>query len=230
MFSHIQSLFTPEGLLSLLISLPCILISLSLHEYAHGWVAHKCGDDTALNFGRLTFNPIKHLDPMGTLCMVLFGFGWAKPVPVNPRYFKNPKRDFALVAAAGPLTNLILAFIGAILYGLFIVITSYLPAMNQFGQKICEIFATMLFTFHWLNISLAIFNLIPLPPLDGSRILYLFLPPKWYFGVMKYEYYIKIAFLLLLWLDIISISLGRIVYPISYGMLWIVNSVFSIFI
>ncbi len=230
MFSHIQRLFTPDGILSLLISIPCILISLSLHEYAHGWVAHKCGDDTALNFGRLTLNPAKHLDPMGTLCMVLFGFGWAKPVPVNSRYFKNPKRDFAIVAAAGPLTNLILAFIGAVLYGLFIVIASYLPAMNQLCLQICNIFATMLFTFHWLNISLAIFNLIPLPPLDGSRILYVFLPPKYYFGVMKYERYIAIAFFMLLWLDIVSLPLSFIVGHISDGMFWVVEGILSIFI
>lgn len=229
MFSHIQSLFTADGLLSLLISLPCVLISLSLHEFAHGWVAHKCGDDTALNFGRLTFNPLKHLDPIGTLCMVLFGVGWAKPVPVNSRYFKNPKRDFALVAAAGPIMNLILAFIGAVLLGLFIVITDLLPEMNELGQKICEIIGMMLATFHGLNISLAVFNLIPLPPLDGSRILYVFLPPKYYFGVMKYERYIKLAFLFLLGAGIISIPLERIVYPISYGMLWVVKTIFSIF-
>lgn len=231
MFSHIQSLFTPEGLRSMLILLPCILLSTSCHEFAHGWIAHKCGDDTALNFGRLTLNPLKHLDPLGTLCIVLFGFGWAKPVPVNARYFRNPKWNFAYVAAAGPFTNLILAFIGAILYALFCsLIIPLVPEMNELGQNICIILGSMLFTFHWLNISLAIFNLIPLPPLDGSRILYVFLPPKYYFGVMKYELYIEVAFLLLLGMNIISLPLEHVVSAISDGMLWVVEGMLSIFI
>ena len=99
--------------IQLILVLPCILVSLTFHEWAHGYAAYKCGDMTAKMYGRLSLNPLAHLDPVGSVCMLLFGFGWAKPVPVNTRNFRHPKRDFAIVAAAGPLMNLLLAFGGA---------------------------------------------------------------------------------------------------------------------
>ena len=107
-------------IISLLLSLPIVLLSLSVHETAHGYAAMKLGDPTARNLGRLTLNPAKHIDPIGFICMVLFGFGWAKPVPINTRYFKNPKRDMALTGLAGPVSNLLLALLFAILLRLTI--------------------------------------------------------------------------------------------------------------
>ena len=107
--------FSSTAIISLLLSIPGVLLALSVHECAHGWMSYKLGDPTARNFGRLTINPIKHIDPIGFICMILFRFGWAKPVPVNARYYKKPRRDMALVAAAGPISNLIMCIIGIIL-------------------------------------------------------------------------------------------------------------------
>ncbi len=175
-----------------ILRIPIVLFSLTVHEVAHGYAAYKLGDPTAKNFGRLSLNPLKHLDPIGALCMLFFRFGWAKPVPINTRYFKKPKRDMAISAFAGPLSNLIMAFIA-------FVISEYIaifPVENLSSETAFRILYTAyLFfsTFCWMNVSLAVFNMLPVPPLDGSRILYVILPDKLYFGVMKYEQYIYIA-------------------------------------
>ncbi len=188
----------------ILLSLPIVLLSLSMHEMAHGYIASKLGDPTAKNLGRVTLNPIKHLDPIGFICMVLFGIGWANPVPINSRYFKKPRRDMALSAAAGPISNIILAIIFAVI--LKITYTVLLPVTftSETSLLIAEIFLSFLLLGVRLNITLAVFNLIPIPPFDGSRILYVFLPPKYYFGVMKYERYIAIGIMLLLFLGVLD--------------------------
>lgn len=186
-------------------------------------MAFKLGDPTARNLGRLTLNPLKHIDPIGTLCMIFFHFGWAKPVPINSRYFKKPRRDMALTAAAGPASNFIMAFIGIFLRQILIAIFNAFPASSSFVGYI-QYAAIMLLTyFHILNLSLGLFNLIPIPPLDGSRIFLTFLPAKYYFGIMKYERYIQLALMLLLWTGIISLPLSKLVSLISNGMLWIVS-------
>ena len=140
-----------------------ILCILPLHEFAHGWVANKLGDPTAKLEGRLTLNPLASVDPMGTVALILFGFGWAKPVPVDSRYFKKPRRDMALTALAGPVSNLLAALVGAVFVTLLI---AFAPA-----NGVTQFLLNMLYYYVVVNISLAVFNLIPLPPLDGSRIV-----------------------------------------------------------
>lgn len=218
MFQNLVSQLT-----ELLFVIPCVLLALTVHEVSHGWMAFKLGDPTARNLGRLTLNPLKHIDPIGTLCMIFFHFGWARPVPINSRYFKKPRRDMALTAAAGPASNFIMAFIGIFLRQILIAIFNAFPASSSFVGYI-QYAAIMLLTyFHILNLSLGLFNLIPIPPLDGSRIFLTFLPAKYYFGIMKYERYIQLALMLLLCTGIISLPLSKFVSLISDGMLWIVS-------
>ena len=181
-----------------ILRIPIVLLSLSVHEVAHGYAAYKFGDPTARNLGRLSLNPLKHIDPIGALCMLLFGFGWAKPVPINTRYFKKPKSGMALSALAGPMSNLIMAFV-AFVTRIYIFRFGAAEILTNPNGIVYMLF--LFFTeFFYLNISLAVFNLLPIPPLDGSRILFYLLPDKIYFGVMKYEQYITIAMFAFLWL------------------------------
>lgn len=215
--------FSTDTLIQFLFVVPCVLIALTFHEFAHGYMAYKLGDPTAKNFGRLTLNPLKHLAPIGTICMIFFHFGWAKPVPINSRYFKKPRRDMALTAAAGPIMNFILAFFGVLVCRILTKIFVAFPAQSDFVYYIQYAALTLFSYFHMLNLSLGVFNLIPIPPLDGSRIFYIFLPPKWYFGVMKYEKYIQLALLVLLWTGLLSRPLSAAVSWISGGMQWLVS-------
>lgn len=201
----------------LILSAMAALIALTLHEYAHGYAAYKLGDNTAKAMGRLSLNPIDHIDPLGALCMILFHFGWAKPVPINPLNFKNPKKGFAITAMAGPLTNLVLGFFTTFIYVLcantFKVSNS--AFINSFEKNIL----LFLVYFFSINIGLAIFNLIPVPPFDGSRILNVILPDRWYFKIMRYErqiYYGVIAWLFL----------GRFIYSGLVSIPFIANSAF----
>ena len=172
------------------------LICIIFHECAHGFAADRLGDHTARDNGRLSWNPIRHIDPFGLLMMIVAGVGWAKPVPVNPNHFKHPKRDMAITALAGPVSNLFLATI-CLLIG---------NALLHLGQNIVSGTAAatvFLFAFRLilrmavLNVGLGLFNLIPIPPLDGAKVLFSFLPDRVYFAVMKYERYIMIVLFLL---------------------------------
>ena len=177
------------------------LIALTVHEYCHGYAAYKLGDDTAKNLGRLTLNPIKHLDPYGAICMVLFHVGWAKPVPISARNFKDPKKGFAITAAAGPIANLVLGFFSALIYLIFFALVKDISFESKnFVYYLLSNSLSFLFIFHSINVGLGLFNLLPIPPFDGSRLLNVILPPKTYFEIMKYErkiYYGVLAWLLL---------------------------------
>lgn len=174
-----------------------VFVTLPIHEYAHGYAAYKLGDPTARYQGRLTLNPLAHLDYIGSLMILFIGFGYAKPVPVDSRYFNNPKRDMAITAFAGPLSNLVLSFISCFISNA-IYFTMGLIALNEltFG-----IFWFLLLVFNYIaliNISLAVFNLIPIPPLDGSKILAALLPNRIYWQLMRYERYFGIIIFVLI--------------------------------
>lgn len=162
------------------ILIPVIIFALSFHEFSHGWMAYRYGDPTAKNAGRLTLNPMAHLDIFGSLALYLMGFGWAKPVPVDPRYLANPKRDMMWIALAGPVSNLIVALISGIL----------LSILLRLGLIRGQSSLTMVLIMSLqINLVLAIFNFIPIPPLDGSRILGGLIPYKYQNELAKFEYY-----------------------------------------
>ena len=165
-------------LTNILLSIIPALICITLHELSHGFVAYKLGDTTAKDAGRLTLNPIKHLDIMGILMMVVFHFGWAKPVPVNMYRFKNPKQGMAITAVAGPLMNVLITIVFLFLYGLL---------FRPLGQE--NLVLEMIYLTAYLSISFAIFNIIPISPLDGSKVLFSVLPSERYDQLMRYERY-----------------------------------------
>ena len=161
----------PSLVQQLAIQLPPLLFALTVHELAHGWVAFRLGDPTAKMAGRLTMNPLKHLDPLGVLAFVIMKIGWAKPVPVDPRYFRNPQKDMLLVALAGPGANVLLALASALLARVLVSV----PVLPLF---VLQPLVGMLVASVWINIMLAVFNIIPIPPLDGSKVLMGVLPPE----------------------------------------------------
>lgn len=195
----------------LLIRAIVVFTALPVHEYAHGYVALLLGDHTAEREGRLTLNPLAHFDPIGTTALLLFGFGWAKPVPINPFYFKNPKRGMMLSALAGPLSNVAMAFLLMIIYKLL-----YIPTIFRGSVPVMDTLQMILYYMILINVGLAVFNLLPVPPLDGSRVATYFLPRDVYFKIMRYENIIFFALLALLWSGMLS-------RPLSY----VQNAVFS---
>lgn len=217
--------FTRGDLLIYILEIPAILIALTIHEFSHGFMSYKLGDPTAKETGRLTLNPLKHIDPIGFVMMIVVGFGWSKPVPVNSRYYKRPRLYMALTAAAGPISNFLLAFISMILMN-FVRLIKTTP--NTAGYNIVYALYLFFYILAELSIVLAVFNLIPIPPLDGSRILFMFLPPKAYFGIMKYERYIQIGFFVVFFL------LGRLSrilgIPSVLGIVsaWVMNGMQSL--
>ncbi len=194
------------------------LLCITLHELAHGMVAFRLGDDTAKTAGRLTLNPIKHLDPLGLVMILVFHFGWAKPVPVNMLNFKNPKKGMAITALAGPMCNLLITIVFLFLYGLLLVPLSD----NGAGEILLE---AMTLTAY-ISLGFCIFNLIPIPPLDGSKILLSVLPEKAYWLLMRYERYGTLILLLLVWTGVAGKPLSKLIQAAFQHMLPIAEAGF----
>ena len=208
--------FTPDYFYSLLLSLPGILIAISFHEMAHAYAADAMGDPTPKDAGRLTVNPLKHIDPLGFISMLLFRFGWAKPVPVNPNNFKDKKKGMIAVALSGVLTNLLLAFLGMAAY------LAVIPLNNETLMIILQY-------IYIYNIVFAVFNIIPIPPLDGSQILVLFLPPKARMTYYRFQQYGMIVIFVLAFTGLLGIIINPAINAIVSLFSAILLPLFNLF-
>ncbi|MDD7339225.1 MAG: site-2 protease family protein [Eubacteriales bacterium] len=199
-------MFGDINLQDIIIRTIAVLVAIIPHEMAHGYAAYLCGDETAKNDGRLSLNPLHHLDPIGTICLIFFKFGWAKPVMINPNNFRDRKKGTFFVSIAGVLTNFILAIIS-------VIIIKHIR-LNDF---VFELFMNIF----WFNIVLGVFNLIPIPPLDGSKLLFSFLPLKYEYYLIKYEKYGYIILLLL----VMSNNLDKILIPMVNFMINLIGKI-----
>lgn len=215
-----------------------LLLALPLHEFAHAWVAYRFGDMTAKNQGRLSLNPFRHLDPLGSLMMYVAHFGWAKPVPVDPRNFRRKRLGMLLVAVAGPISNLLLAFVSMLLIGLLtkLMMTGVLTAGEGWGSAVLTGAFDLLGMLVQINILLAVFNMLPVPPLDGSRVLSSFLPERWMIRLASMERWIGLAFLLVVIVlpritgnaSIVSQIIGAVSVPVTRVMAQITAVLFGL--
>ena len=199
-----------QGILSLLLSTLAALACITIHELSHGYAAYRLGDPTAKNAGRLTLNPLRHIDPIGFLMMLVAHVGWAKPVPVDMRYFKDPKKGMALTAFAGPASNFILA----------LVILGVGSLLFWFGPDAGPVGYILLFLCYMsvLSVGLGMFNLIPIPPLDGAKIFYAVLPDRLYRTMLYYERYVRFVVLILAWFGFFSGPLDFCIGWVLRGM------------
>lgn len=202
-----------ETILKYGVKIIIIFLVIPIHEYAHAWAATKMGDDTPTYQGRLTLNPLAHIDPIGAICIFFTGFGWGRPVQVNPVKFKKYRKGMALTAAAGPIMNIIIGLIGIIFYKISFALL--ITHTSEALEWVCTIFKY----FTLINVGLAAFNLIPVPPLDGSKILAYFTPPKWDKFIRENQLYISLGFLLLLVTGALDKPLGWV----QNGMFWIMD-------
>lgn len=197
--------FDLMGLIRLLMSVAASLLCITFHELSHGYTAYRLGDPTAKNMGRLTLNPIRHIDPLGLLLMITARVGWAKPVPVDMRYFKHPKRDMAITALAGPAANFVMAAAA-------LAVASLMWRFLAFRSVVTVYLLLFLVQVAVLSVGLGLFNLIPISPLDGSKILFSFLPDRWYYTILRYERYVMVAVLVLVWLGVFDKPLSFLIY------------------
>ena len=208
------------GIIKLLITAFCVFFSLSIHEFAHGYAAYKMGDDTAYYSGRLTLNPLAHVDIIGAICLLLTGYGWAKPVPINPLRFKKYRAGIALTALAGPVSNIIVAFIAMIVYKCL----AYFGNFDYDNQMVWYIF-TMISYFISINLGLAVFNLLPIPPLDGSKVLSYFTPAKYEQWLARNAQVVHIIFIVVVFTGLLAIPLsllsGLLYNLLNFLTMWI---------
>ena len=198
-----------------------IFITLPIHELAHGFVANKLGDPTARYQGRLTFNPLANVDYIGAFSIIVFGFGWEKAVPVNMGNFKNPRRDMAITALAGPVSNLLMALVCNIIVCLFVYVIGF--------KSIVLYYIVMFFNYiSQISVSLAVFNLIPIPPLDGSRIISAFLPPRIYYNLMRYERYFFMILIVLMASDVLAVPLSYAIGSVDSALFWLASLPFRL--
>lgn len=229
LLSVLSNAFSGQGLdlmsviASILASLLVIFVMLPFHEFAHATVAGWFGDKTAKMLGRQTLNPLKHIDYVGAFLLLLVGFGWAKPVPVNLDHRKNPKGAMAVVALAGPLANLLAGIVGGLLINLVLEIdpTAVLFLLGGKSVGILSYIVLFLYYFMAINISLAVFNLIPIPPLDGSKILMAFLPNKICYQIQRNEAMISMILM-------IAIAFGAFSGPLSVAQRWLTSGILNL--
>lgn len=209
-------------ILNILITVVAAIVSITIHEVSHGFAAYKCGDNTAKMYGRLSLNPLKHIDWIGALCLVVFKFGWAKPVPVNSFNFRNRKKGIIIVSLAGPVSNFILAFVS-------LFVAYLIPVSGSYTQLLATFFVTLVY----LNIGLGVFNLIPIPPLDGSKILGEFLSGSAKYKYLSFERYGSIVLLLVFAIrplnSIFSSVLGFLQGLILSGYLKVIELILGVF-
>lgn len=222
----LDAIYGSRGFLDIIIGL-CVSIfvvfcTMPVHEFAHAWTAQKLGDDTARLQGRLTLRPMAHIDIMGAVMIFLLGIGYAKPVPVNPRNFKNERAGMALTSLAGPVSNLLMA--------IFFILFRYIAVVFGGESVIAQSAGVFFGLAGMININLAVFNLLPIPPLDGSKILGLLLPKKAYYKVMQYERYIMMGVMVLLFLGVLDKPIMYLNKAVSNGIYSMFNSIFSFFI
>ena len=201
-----------------------IFLVLPFHEWAHAYTALKLGDTSVKYRGRLTLNPLAHIDPFGALALLLFGIGWAKPVPIDPRNFKRPKLYMGVTALMGPVANIVAAMAGGLLFHII-----YVVSPTFFSGDIGNYVYLFLSYYITINVSLAVFNLLPIPPLDGSKILFIFLPDKWVGLFYKYQQYISMALIALLWIGVLDIPLRFLSGKVTDFVMWFTGLPFSLF-
>lgn len=218
----IRNGFSTETVVMFCARLFVIFCILPVHEFAHAYTASKLGDNTARAHGRLTLNPLASLDPIGGLLILFVGFGYAKPVPVNPLNFKNPKRDMAITAVAGPLSNILMAFA-------FILCSTAVVRFSNIHEN-AVLYAIYYFLFYaaMTNVSLAVFNFLPIPPLDGSRLLELVIPDRYIYKYARYEKYIIYTVLLLALLGVFDTPISVVSSFVSRGLINISYAIFGI--